>query len=110
MKKSLSVISSLLFAALCLGFAFNAYAQDVTALNDANTVISFSEQNYVYDGTPKKPTVSVYYNGVLLSENVDYSLKFSDFVSAGTVKVTVTGMNSYNGLCYKGIYNKANNF
>jgi len=97
MKKSLSVISSLLFAALCLGFAFNAYAQDVTALNDANTVISISEQNYVYDGTPKKPTVSVYYNGVLLSENVDYSLKFSDFVSAGTVKVTVTGMNSYNG-------------
>lgn len=96
-KKSLSVISSLLFAALCLGFAFNAYAQDVTALNDANTVISISEQNYVYDGTPKKPTVSVYYNGVLLSENVDYSLKFSDFVSAGTVKVTVTGMNSYNG-------------
>lgn len=59
MKKSLSVISSLLFAALCLGFAFNAYAQDVTALNDANTVISISEQNYVYDGTPKKPTVSV---------------------------------------------------
>lgn len=97
MKKSLSVISSLLFAALCLGFAFNAYAQDVTALNDANTVISISEQNYVYDGTPKKPAVSVYYNGVLLSENVDYSLKFSDFVSAGTVKVTVTGMNSYNG-------------
>ena len=53
MKKSLSVISSLLFAALCLGFAFNAYAQDVTALNEANTVISISEQNYVYDGTPK---------------------------------------------------------
>ena len=63
MKKSLSVISSLLFAALCLGFAFNAYAQDVTVLNEANTVISISEQNYVYDGTPKKPTVSVYYNG-----------------------------------------------
>lgn len=97
MKKSLNVISSLLFAALCLGFAFNAYAQDVTALNDANTVISISEQNYVYDGTPKTPAVSVYYNGILLSENVDYSLKFSDFVSAGTVKVTVTGMNSYNG-------------
>lgn len=97
MKKSLSVISSLLFAALCLGFAFNAYAQDVTALNDANTVISISEQNYVYDGTPKKPTVSVYYNGILLSENVDYSLTYSDFVDAGTAKVTVTGMNSYKG-------------
>lgn len=97
MKKSLSVISSLLFAALCLGFAFNAYAQDVTALNDANTVISISEQNYVYDGTPKKPTVSVYYNGILLSENVDYSLTYSDFVVAGTAKVTVTGMNSYTG-------------
>lgn len=97
MKKSLSVISSLLFAALCLGFAFNAYAQDVTALNDANTVISISEQNYVYDGTPKKPAVSVYYNGILLSENVDYSLTYSDFVVAGTAKVTVTGINSYNG-------------
>lgn len=97
MKKSLSVISSLLFAALCLGFAFNAYAQDVTALNDANTVISISEQNYVYDGTPKKPTVSVYYNGILLSENVNYSLKYDDFVVAGTAKVTVTGINSYTG-------------
>lgn len=97
MKKSLSVISSLLFAALCLGFAFNAYAQDVTALNDANTVISISEQNYVYDGTPKTPAVSVYYNGFLLSENVDYSLTYSDFVVAGTAKVTVTGINSYTG-------------
>ena len=97
MKKSLSVISSLLFAALCLGFAFNAYAQDVTALNDANTVISISEQNYVYDGTPKKPAVSVYYNGILLSENVEYSLTYSDFVIAGTAKVTVTGINSYTG-------------
>lgn len=97
MKKSLSVISSLLFAALCLGFAFNAYAQDVTALNDANTVILISEQNYVYDGTPKKPTVSVYYNGILLSENVNYSLTYSDFVVAGTAKVTVTGINSYTG-------------
>lgn len=97
MKKSLSVISSLLFAALCLGFAFNAYAQDVTVLNEANTVILISEQNYVYDGTPKKPTVSVYYNGILLSENVDYSLTYSDFVVAGTAKVTVTGINSYTG-------------
>lgn len=97
MKKSLSVISSLLFAALCLGFAFNAYAQDVTALNDANTVILISEQNYVYDGTPKTPAVSVHYNGILLSENVDYSLTYSDFVVAGTAKVTVTGMNSYTG-------------
>lgn len=97
MKKSLSVISSLLFAVLCLGFAFNAYAQDVTALNDANTVISISEQNYVYDGIPKKPTVSVCYNGILLSENVDYSLTYSDFVVAGTAKVTVTGINSYTG-------------
>lgn len=97
MKKSLSVISSLLFATLCLGFAFNAYAQDVTVLNEANTVILISEQNYVYDGTPKKPTVSVYYNGILLSENVDYSLTYSDFVVAGTAKVTVTGINSYTG-------------
>lgn len=97
MKKSLSVISSLLFAVLCLGFAFNAYAQDVSALNDANTVISISEQNYVYDGTPKTPAVSVYYNGILLSENVDYSLTYSDFVIAGTAKVTVTGINSYTG-------------
>lgn len=97
MKKSLSVISSLLFAALCLGFAFNAYAQDVTALNDVNTVISISEQNYVYDGTPKTPAVSVRYNGILLSENVDYSLTYSDFVVAGTAKVTVTGINSYTG-------------
>ena len=97
MKKSLSVISSLLFAALCLGFAFNAYAQDVTVLNEANTVISISEQNYVYDGTPKKPTVSVYYNGILLSENVDYKVTYSKNNAPGRATVKITGIGNFAG-------------
>ncbi len=40
MKKSLSLIVSVLFAALCLGFSFSAYADDAKVLKDfVNSVI-----------------------------------------------------------------------
>ena len=55
MKKSLSLIVSVLFAALCLGFSFSAYADDAKVLTDAN--VTLSQQSFVYDGTAKNPAV-----------------------------------------------------
>lgn len=97
MKKSLSLIVSVLLAALCLGFSFSAYADDAKVLTDAN--VSLSQQSFVYDGTAKNP--AVIYNGITLSENTDYTVKYSNNVDVGTVKATITGINNYSGTAVK---------
>lgn len=97
MKKSLSLIVSVLFAALCLGFSFSAYADDAKVLTDTN--VTLSQQSFVYDGTAKNP--AVIYNGITLSENTDYTVKYSNNVDAGTVKATITGINNYSGTAVK---------
>ena len=76
MKKSLSLIVSVLFAALCLGFSFSAYADDAKVLTDTN--VTLSQQSFVYDGTAKNP--AVIYNGITLLENTDYTVKYSNNV------------------------------
>lgn len=97
MKKSLSLIVSVLLAALCLGFSFSAYADDAKVLTDAN--VTLSQQSFVYDGTAKNP--EVIYNGITLSENTDYTVKYSNNVDVGTVKATITGINNYSGTAVK---------
>ena len=97
MKKSLSLIVSVLLAALCLGFSFSAYADDAKVLTDAN--VTLSQQSFVYDGTAKNP--SVIYNGITLLENTDYTVKYSNNVDVGTVKATITGINNYSGTAVK---------
>ena len=97
MKKSLSLIVSVLFAALCLGFSFSAYADDAKVLTDTN--VTLSQQSFVYDGTAKNP--AVIYNGITLLENTDYTVKYSNNVDVGTVKATITGINNYSGKAVK---------
>lgn len=97
MKKSLSLIVSVLLAALCLGFSFSAYADDAKVLTDAN--VTLSQQSFVYDGTAKNP--AVIYNGITLAENTDYTVKYSNNVDVGTVKATITGINNYSGTAVK---------
>lgn len=97
MKNSLSLIVSVLLAALCLGFSFSAYADDAKVLTDAN--VTLSQQSFVYDGTAKNP--AVIYNGITLSENTDYTVKYSNNVDVGTVKATITGINNYSGKVFK---------
>ena len=97
MKKSLSLIVSVLFAALCLGFSFSAYADDAKVLKDTN--VTLSQQSFVYDGTAKNP--AVIYNGITLSENTDYTVQYSNNVDVGTVKATITGINNYSGTAVK---------
>ena len=97
MKKSLSLIVSVLLAALCLGFSFSAYADDAKVLTDAN--VTLSQQSFVYDGTAKNP--AVIYNGITLSKNTDYTVKYSNNVDVGTVKATITGINNYSGTAVK---------
>ena len=44
---------------------------------------------------------AVIYNGITLSENTDYTVKYSNNVDVGTVKATITGINNYSGTAVK---------
>jgi hypothetical protein len=66
------------------------------------TDISEADVTLKYDSTPytgeaKTPKVTVKMNGETLTNNVDYTIKYSDNVNAGTAKVTVSGCGNYYG-------------
>ncbi len=62
---------------------------------------SLSNESYFYDGTEKKPTVTVVVNGIALSQGTDYEVAYSNNVNVGTGKVTVTGKGYYTGTLEK---------
>lgn len=53
------------------------------------------ETSYTYDGTAKKPSVTVKDGDSLLTEGRDYTVAYSANVNAGTATVTVTGKGNY---------------
>ena len=54
-----------------------------------------------YDGTQKKPAVTVIYSSVPLTENVDYIVSYQNNVNPGTATVTIEGMGEYVGSIIK---------
>ena len=75
------------------------YGMSNQNLSDAE--ITLSKENYVYDGTPKYPEVTVYYDGVFLTEDEDYLLSYVDNVESGVATVTITGRADYAGVVTK---------
>lgn len=74
------------------------YADKSVKIAAAPTDIStykavLSENTYSYDGTEKKPVVTV--EG--LTEGTDFVVEYSNNINAGTATVTVIGMGSYTG-------------
>ena len=59
--------------------------------------ITLSMTSYVYDGKPKKPTVTVKNGDKTLVLNTDYSISYSDNINAGTANVTISGLGNHNG-------------
>ncbi len=56
-----------------------------------------SETEFTYDGTAKRPAVTVTDTGRPLTEGTDYTLQYRDNLNAGTGKVLVTGIGNYYG-------------
>lgn len=97
MKKSVSIIISILSAVFCMTAAVSAYADgNVLTIDATNTVVAVEEVAQTYDGTEKKPGFVVYYNNILLQPE-NYQATYSDNVEAGTGKITVTGIGNYSG-------------
>lgn len=81
----------------------------VTELTDANTAIVLSASTYTYDGTEKKPTVTVVCNGVRLTQNTDFLLTYAHHVNAGTASLTIVGLTNYTGSLTKNFTIKTKN-
>ena len=60
--------------------------------------ISLSQDRYVYDGSSKKPAVTVTYKGQVLIQNTDYTITYTNDTNAGNAVATVTGKGIFAGL------------
>lgn len=74
-------------------YADKALTASVGQGNIADCTVKLAQSSYTYDGTAKKPAVTI--EG--LTENTDYTVSYSNNVNAGTATVTVTGIGDYTG-------------
>lgn len=58
---------------------------------------SVTVKNAVYSGGKLKPQVTVMYNGTVLENGVDYTVKYTNNINAGNGTVTVTAIGKYIG-------------
>ena len=75
---------------------YDSVASDMP-VSIANANVALGKTSYAYDGTAKKPSVTVTLSGVELVRGTDYTVEYSSNKNAGTAKVTVTGTGSYAG-------------
>ncbi|MCD7769352.1 MAG: MBG domain-containing protein [Oscillospiraceae bacterium] len=68
---------------------------------NSNIEVALGETSYTYDGTEKKPAVTVTFYGATLTEGTDYTVTYSDNTNAGIATVTVEGFGSYSGTVTK---------
>ncbi|SEK78303.1 dockerin type I domain-containing protein, partial [Ruminococcus albus] len=71
--------------------------------------ITLSQTSYTYDGTAKKPTVTVKDGSKTLTSGTDYTVSYSNNTNAGTATVTITGKGSYTGTVSKSFTISAKN-
>ena len=65
------------------------------------TVTIESIANQIYTGKAVKPIVVVKDGNKTLKENTDYSVSYSNNISVGEAKITISGLNNYNSYTQK---------
>lgn len=58
-------------------------------------------KSQTYNGSAKKPSVTVKLAGTTLKKDTDYTVKYSNNTKVGTAKVTITGKGKYKGTLTK---------
>lgn len=56
-----------------------------------------TEERFEYDGTEREPSVRVEDEGMILEEDVDYTLTYLNNINAGTAAILIRGKGSYTG-------------
>ncbi|MCD7893246.1 MAG: L,D-transpeptidase family protein [Erysipelotrichaceae bacterium] len=74
----------------------------INSINITNFTATLSKTSYTYDGSAKKPTVTVKdANGKTLTKGTDYSVSYKNNTNAGTATVTITGIGNYSSTLTK---------
>ena len=76
----------------------------------SNCDITLSYASTTYNGTEKKPTVTVKCNGNTLTEDQDYYLYYRNNTNVGTASVTISGAGNFSGSETKTFQIKASDF
>ena len=63
----------------------------------SSTKVILSAKSYTYDGTAKRPAVTVSLDGKALVSGTDFDVTYANNVKVGTASVTVTGKGDYVG-------------
>ncbi|MBQ6843372.1 MAG: leucine-rich repeat protein, partial [Agathobacter sp.] len=72
------------------------YAQwekEITSIK--RSIVKLSSESFAYDGTEKKPTVTVTCDNRTLKEGTDYTVSYANNTAVGTATVTITGIGNY---------------
>ncbi|MBQ8001250.1 MAG: dockerin type I repeat-containing protein [Ruminococcus sp.] len=59
--------------------------------------VTLDKSVYTYDGTAKKPVVTVKYGSKTLTNGTDYTVSYSNNTNVGNASVTITGKGNYTG-------------
>ena len=78
---------------------YDVFTSDIKVI--AKTVITLDHESYTYDGTQKKPGVTVQYQNENLTEGKDYTVTYGANTNAGEGTVTVTGKGDFEGSAVK---------
>ncbi|MCD7882662.1 MAG: leucine-rich repeat protein [Lachnospiraceae bacterium] len=65
------------------------------SLSSSSYVISLSASSYTYNGSARKPAVTVKNGSAVLTKGTDYTVSYSNNTNAGTATVKVTGIGNY---------------
>lgn len=63
----------------------------------ADCTVTLSQNEFTYDGMPKKPVATVQYGGQTLRNDTDYIIIFNNNTKAGNASVNVIGLRGYTG-------------
>ncbi len=74
-----------------------SFSVPVSVASIGGTTITLSKTSYTYDGSAKKPSVTVKFGSSTLTKDTDYIVSYSNNTNAGTATVTVTGKGDYDG-------------
>ncbi|MBO6141639.1 MAG: leucine-rich repeat domain-containing protein [Ruminococcus sp.] len=69
----------------------------ISGIDIKNCSITLNESSYSYNGVAKKPKVTVKYDDLILKENVDYKVSYSNNINAGTAEVLISATNDHVG-------------
>lgn len=72
--------------------------EDLIVVTDiSDCTINLEQTSYIYDGSPKEPSITVMDGSVILSYGTDYEVTYSENTDAGVASVTINGVGNYTG-------------